>query len=157
MAQRVAYSRRENQKGALFMNSVLSYITACSLVKNLPSSRKNWLPPSLNFDNKFARRHIFFRTSNIRKYLFIYITKISIITFSFPFNIQICVRSIFSFISIYLRSYDSCRRLPEPKHHSFLLTTDLLLDVLFPWLLVRLPSTFFLDVLFFSFPLVSTP
>jgi hypothetical protein len=24
------------------------------------------------------------------------------------------------FLSIYLRSYDSCRRLPEPKHHSFL-------------------------------------
>jgi hypothetical protein len=28
---------------------------------------------------------------------------------------------------------------------------------LFSWLLVHLPSTFFLDVLFFFFPLVSTP
>jgi hypothetical protein len=24
------------------------------------------------------------------------------------------------YLSIYLRSYDSCRRLPDPKHHSFL-------------------------------------
>jgi hypothetical protein len=38
----------------------------------------------------------------------------------------------------------------------FCLTTDLLLNVLFSWLLVHLPSTFFLDVLFFFFPLVST-
>jgi hypothetical protein len=52
-------------------------------------------------------------------------------------------------------SCDSCRHLPEPKHHSFLLTTDLLLNVLFSWLLVHLPSTFFLDVLFFFFPLVT--
>jgi hypothetical protein len=45
----------------------------------------------------------------------------------------------------------------NPNTIPFCLTTDLLLNVLFPWLLVHLPSTFFLDVLFFFFPSVSTP
>ena len=45
----------------------------------------------------------------------------------------------------------------NPNTIPFCLTTDLLLNVLFSWLLVHLPSTFFLDVLFFFFPLVSTP
>jgi len=47
--------------------------------------------------------------------------------------------------------------LRNPNTIPFCLTTDLLLNVLFSWLLVHLPSTFFLDVLFFFFPLVSTP
>jgi hypothetical protein len=45
----------------------------------------------------------------------------------------------------------------NPNTIPFCLTTDLLLDVLFPWLLVRLPSTFFLDVHFFFSPPVSSP
>ena len=45
----------------------------------------------------------------------------------------------------------------NPNTIPFCLTTDLLLHVLFSWLLIHLPSTFFLDVLFFFFPLVSTP
>ena len=45
----------------------------------------------------------------------------------------------------------------NPNNIPFCLTTDMLLNVLFSWLLVHLPSTFFLDVLFFFFPLVSTP
>jgi hypothetical protein len=45
----------------------------------------------------------------------------------------------------------------NPNTIPFCLTTDLLLNVLFPWVLVHLPYTFFLDVLFFFFPLVSTP
>jgi len=45
----------------------------------------------------------------------------------------------------------------NPNTIPFCLTTDLLLNILFSWLLVHLPSTFFLDVLFFFFPLVSTP
>jgi len=45
----------------------------------------------------------------------------------------------------------------NPNNIPFCLTTDLLLNVLFSWLPVHLPSTFFLDVLFFFFPLVSTP
>ena len=45
----------------------------------------------------------------------------------------------------------------NPNTIPFCLATDLLLNVLFSWLLVHLPSTFFLDVLFFIFPQVSTP
>ena len=45
----------------------------------------------------------------------------------------------------------------NPNTIPFCLATDLLLNVLFSWLLVHLPSTFFLDVLFFFFPLVSSP
>ena len=45
----------------------------------------------------------------------------------------------------------------NPNTIPFCLTTDLLLNVLFSWLLVHLPSTFFWDFLFFFFPLVSTP
>jgi len=37
----------------------------------------------------------------------------------------------------------------NPNTIPFCLATDLLLNVLFSWLLVQLPSTFFLDVLFF--------
>jgi hypothetical protein len=44
----------------------------------------------------------------------------------------------------------------NPNTIPFCLTTDLLLDVLFPWLLIHL-STFFLDVLFSISPPVSTP
>ena len=44
----------------------------------------------------------------------------------------------------------------NPNTIPFCLTTDLLLNVLFSWLLLHLPSTFFLDVLFFFFPLVLT-
>jgi hypothetical protein len=45
----------------------------------------------------------------------------------------------------------------NPDTIPFCLTTDLILNVFFSWLFVHLPSTFFLDVLFFFFPLVSTP
>jgi len=45
----------------------------------------------------------------------------------------------------------------NPNTIPFCFATDLLLNILFSWLLVHLPSTFFLDVLFFFFPLVSTP
>jgi len=45
----------------------------------------------------------------------------------------------------------------NPNTIPFCLATDLLLNILFSWLLVLLPSTFFLDVLFFLFPLVFTP
>jgi len=38
----------------------------------------------------------------------------------------------------------------NPNTISLCLTTDLLLNVLFSWLLVHLPSTFFLDILFFQ-------
>jgi hypothetical protein len=41
----------------------------------------------------------------------------------------------------------------NPNTIPFCLTSDLLLNVLFSWLFVQLPSTFFLDVLFFFFPL----
>jgi hypothetical protein len=41
----------------------------------------------------------------------------------------------------------------NPNTIPFCLATDLLLNVSFSWLLVHLPSTFFLDVLFFFFPL----
>jgi hypothetical protein len=44
----------------------------------------------------------------------------------------------------------------NPNTIPFCLTTDLLLNILFSWLLVHLPSTFFFDILFFFFPLVST-
>jgi hypothetical protein len=44
----------------------------------------------------------------------------------------------------------------NPNIIPFCLTTDLLLNVSFSWLLVHLPSTFFLDVLFFFSPLVGT-
>ena len=44
----------------------------------------------------------------------------------------------------------------NPNTIPFCLTTDLLLNVLFSWLLVHIHSKFFLDVLFFFFPLVST-
>ena len=42
----------------------------------------------------------------------------------------------------------------NPNIIPFCLATDLLLNVLFSWLLAHLPFTFFLDVLFFFFPLV---
>jgi hypothetical protein len=63
-----------------------------------------------------------------------------------------------SHISIYLRSYDSCRRLPEPKHHSFLFNHWSASRCLVS-MAVCTPSihVFFLDVLFFFFPLISTP
>ena len=44
----------------------------------------------------------------------------------------------------------------NPNTIPFCLATDLLLNVLFSWLLVHLPLLFFLDVLFFFFPLVSS-
>jgi hypothetical protein len=43
----------------------------------------------------------------------------------------------------------------NPNTIPFCLTTDQLLNVLFPWLLIHLPSTFFLDVLFFFFLLIA--
>ena len=45
----------------------------------------------------------------------------------------------------------------NPNTIPFCLATDLLLNILFSWLLVLLPSTFFLDVLFSSSSLLSTP
>jgi hypothetical protein len=57
----------------------------------------------------------------------------------------------------YLRSYDSCRRLPEPKHHSFLINHWSASRCLVS-MVARTPSIHvFLDVLFFFFLLVSTP
>ena len=44
----------------------------------------------------------------------------------------------------------------NPNAIPFCLTTDLLLYDLLSWLLIHLPSTFFLDILFSFFPLVST-
>jgi len=62
------------------------------------------------------------------------------------------------FISIYLSGLVTAVVVfRNPNTIPFCLTTDLLLNVLFSWLLVHLPSTFYLDVLFFFFPLVSTP
>jgi len=45
----------------------------------------------------------------------------------------------------------------NPNAILFCLTTDLLLNVLFSWLLIHLPSTLFLDVLLPFSALVSTP
>ena len=77
-------------------------------------------------------------------------------------KIIIIVRREYTNLSIYLSIYLSglvtaVAVFRNPSTIPFCLTTDLLLNVLFSWLLVHLPSTFFLDVLFFFFPLVSTP
>ena len=54
--------------------------------------------------------------------------------------------------SIYLSGFfNSCLRLPETKRHSSLFlhwSSSEFLSFLLPWLLVLVPSTFFLDVLF---------
>ena len=54
------------------------------------------------------------------------------------------------FLSIYLSGLvTAVAVLRNPNTIPFCLSTDLLLNVLFSWLLVYFPSTFFLDVLFF--------
>jgi hypothetical protein len=77
-------------------------------------------------------------------------------------HLHICYKpnpSNFSwFLSIYLSGLVTAVAVfRNPNAIPFCLTTDLVLNVLFSWLLVQLPSTFFLDVLFSFSPLVSTP
>ena len=67
-------------------------------------------------------------------------------------KVQLCNRIYY--LSIYLSGLVTAVAIfRNPNTIPFCLTTDLLLNVLFSWLLVHLPSTFFLDVLFFFFPL----
>jgi len=63
------------------------------------------------------------------------------------FFVSICLSGLVTAVAVFR----------NPNIIPFCLTTDLLLNVLFSWLLVHLPSTFFLGVLFFFFALVSTP
>jgi hypothetical protein len=57
-------------------------------------------------------------------------------TYSLPF----CVLNPNTIIYLSLRSCDGCRRLPEPKHHSFLFN-HWSASILFSWLFVHLPTT----------------
>ena len=79
----------------------------------------------------------------------------------FPHQNPVCTSSLPHsglYLSIYLSGLViAVAVFRNPNTIPFCLTTDLLLNVLFSWLLVHLPSTFILDVLFFFFPLVSTP
>jgi len=59
---------------------------------------------------------------------------------------------VIQFLSIYLSGLVTAVAVfRNPNTIPFSLATDLLLNVLFSWLLVHLPPTFFLDVLFFFF------
>jgi hypothetical protein len=55
------------------------------------------------------------------------------------------------------RFYNSCRRFRILNIIPPCFSIDLVLNFLLSWLLVLLPSAFFLDVLFFFSPLVSIP
>jgi len=65
----------------------------------------------------------------------------------------------FLYLSIYLSGLVTAVAVfRNPNTIPFCLATDLLLNVLFSWLLVHLPFTFFLDVLFFFlYPLIKFP
>jgi len=76
---------------------------------------------------------------------------------NFDVNIRITWSQDSSLVYLSIRLYNSCRRLPETKSHSSLFLTDLVLNFLLSWLLVLLPSTFFMDVLFSFSPVVSIP
>jgi hypothetical protein len=64
-----------------------------------------------------------------------------------------CTKFLFIHISIYLSGLVTAVAIfRNPYTIPFCLTTDLLLNVLFSWLLVHLPCTFFLDILFLLSP-----
>jgi len=92
---------------------------------------------------KLCRRHAqcWYNTTTEAVYHFQHTGAHSVIQY-----IYICLSGLVTAVAVFR----------NPNTIPFCLATDLLLNVLFSWLLVHLPSTFFLDVLFFFFPLLST-